>query len=258
MTKSIHEIFKQITDESKTDPNIIGLILGGSRGKGFYKEHSDYDFFLVVKDEVLQEYKKKYEKYDEVIGIDCGVRTIKELEKYAEIGSEFEWDRYNFAFVQAVIDKTKGDLQKIIDEKGKIPEKHWKTYLEGYLDGYINSVYRSMKSLRDNNLVGYRLEAADSVSLFLVCAFAFHDRRIKPYYKYLEFELEKYPLEKFPWSSKELIEMLLKILETGDYKIQQSLLKEMEKLARIEGFGHSFDGWEGDEKWTMSFKPKNE
>ena len=52
--------------------------------------------------------------------------------------------------------------------------------------------------------------------------------------------------------------MLFKILESGDYKIQQIILKEMEKLAREEGFGHSFDNWEGDEKWTMSFKPKNE
>ncbi len=256
MSKSIHEIFERITEESKTDPNIIGLILGGSRGKGFYKEHSDYDFFLVVKEDVLQEYKEKYKKYDEITGIDCGVRTREEFEEYAEIGSEFEWDRYNFAHVQALIDKTNGELQKIIEEKGKIPEKHWKKYLEGYLDGYINSVYRSMKCLRDKNIVGYRLEAADSISLFLTCAFAFHNRRIKPYYKYLEFEMEKYPLKKFPWSSKELIEMLFKILELGDYKIQQIILKEMEKLAREEGFGHSFDNWEGDEKWTMSFKPE--
>ncbi len=257
MTKSIHEIFKQITEESKTDPNIIGLILGGSRGKGFSKEHSDYDFFLVVKEDVLQEYKEKYEKYDEITGIDCGVRTKKELEEYAEIGSAFEWDRYNFAYVQALTDKTNGELQKIIDEKGKIPKKHWKKYLEGCLDGYINSVYRSIKCLRDNNIVGYRLEAADSINLFLICAFAFHNKRIKPYYKYLEFELEEYPLDKFPWSSKELIEMLLKILETGDYKKQQILLKEMEKLARKEGLGHAFDNWEGDEKWTISFQPKS-
>lgn len=257
MTKSIHEIFKQITEESKTDPNIIGLILGGSRGKEFSKEHSDYDFFLVVKEAVLQEYKEKYEKYDEITGIDCGVVTKKELEEYAEIGSEYEWDRYNFAYVQALIDKTSGELQKIINEKGKIPEKHWKKYLEGYLDGYINSVYRSIKCLRDDNFVGYRLEAADSVRLFLICAFAFHNRRIKPYYKYLEFELEKYTLEKFPWTSNKLIKMLLKILETGDYKIQQVILKEMEILARKEGLGSTFDSWGGDEKWTMSFQPKS-
>ena len=257
MTKSIHEIFEHIKEESKTDPNIIGLVLGGSRGKGFYKEHSDYDFFLVVKENVLQEYKEKYEKYDKITGIDCGVKTIKELEEYAEIGSEFEWDRYNFAHIQALIDKTKGELQKIIDEKGKIPEKYWKKYLEGYLDGYINSVYRSMKSLRDDNNVSYRLEAVDSVNLFLICAFAFHNRRIKPYYKYLEFELEKYPLDKLPWTSKELIEMLFKILETGDYKIQQVILKDMELLARKEGLGSTFDSWGGDEKWTMSFQQKS-
>lgn len=258
MTKSIHEIFEQITEESKTDPNILGLVLGGSRGKGFYKEYSDYDFLVVVKEDVIKEYKEKFEEYNKIKGIDCGVKTIKEFEEHAEIGTEYEWDRYNYAHVQAIIDKTNGELQKIIDEKGKIPEKHWKKYLEGHLDGYINSVYRSMKCLRDDNFVGYRLEAASSVGLFLTCSFAFHNRRLNPYYKYLEFELEKYPLDKFPWSSKELIEMLLKILETGDYKIQQILLKEMDKLARKEGFRYSFDNWEGDEKWTMNFKPESE
>jgi hypothetical protein len=106
--------------------------------------------------------------------------------------------------------------------------------------------------------VGYRLEAASSIGQFLTCAFAFHNRRLNPHYKYLEFELAKFPLDKFPWSSKELIEMLLEVLDTGDYKIQQVLLKEMDKLARKEGLCHVFDSWEGDEKWTMSFKPESE
>ncbi|NPE09061.1 MAG: nucleotidyltransferase domain-containing protein [Asgard group archaeon] len=258
MTKSIHEIFEQIKKESEKDPNILGLVLGGSRGKGFYKEYSDYDFLVIVKEDVIKEYREKFEKYDEIKGIDCGVKTIKEFEEHAEIGTEYEWDRYNYAHVQTIKDKTNGELQEIIDEKGKIPEKYWKGYVAGYLDGYINSVYRSLKSLRDNNHVGYRLEAADSVRLFLICAFAFHDSRLSPYYKYLEYELEKFPLKKFPWSSKELIEMLFKIYETGDYQIQQILLREMEKLARKEGLGHVFDSWEGDEKWTMTFKPKND
>jgi hypothetical protein len=258
MTKSIHDIFKKIKEESETDHYVLGLILVGSRGKRFHKEYSDYDFHIIVKDEVLLEYKNKFEEYNKIKGIDCGVRTLDEFKEYAEIGTAFEWDRYSFAHVQAEIDKTKGKLQEIIDEKGKIPEKHLKDYIAGFLDGYINSVYRSLKSLRDNNSVGFRLEAADSVRLLLTCAFAFHNSRLKPYYKYLEYELERKPLNKFPWTSKEILDMIYKILETGDYKIQQTLLKEMEKLARKEGFGHVFDGWEGDEKWTMSFNPRNE
>jgi hypothetical protein len=256
MTKSIHDIFEQIRKESKKDPNIIGLILVGSRGKGFSKEYSDYDFHIIVKDEVLPAYQKKFDEYDAIDGIDCSAKTIQEFREYAEFGSEFEWDRYSFTHVQAELDKTNGKLQKLIDKKGRIPEKHWKKYLAGHLDGYINSVFRSLKCLRDNNLVGYRLEAAGSIDLFLTCAFAFHEFRLRPYYKYLKYELEKYPLNKFPWSANELIKMLHSILETGDYLTQQKLLIEMEKLARKEGFGHVFDGWEGDEKWTMTFKPE--
>ena len=50
--------------------------------------------------------------------------------------------------------------------------------------------------------------------------------------------------------------MIHKILQTGDYQIQQLLLIEMEKIARKAGVGHVFDSWEGNEKWTMSFKPE--
>jgi len=256
MSKSFHDIFKKIRKDSEKDPNILGLILVGSRGKKFHKEYSDYDFIVIVKDEVLLKYQKKFEKYDAISGIDCSAKSIQEFKEYAEFRTEFEWDRYSFTHVQAEFDKTNSELQKIIDEKGRIPENHWKDYLAGYLDGYINSVYRSLKCLRDNNLVGYRLEAAGSVGIFLTCVFALHNKRLKPYYKYLKYELAKYPLDKLPWSADELIKMLHTILETGSYQTQQLLLIEMEKIAREEGFGYVFDSWEGDEIWAMTFKPE--
>ncbi len=112
-----------------------------------------------------------------------------------------------------------------------------------------------MKCLRDNYIFGFRLEAAISISLFLICAFAVHDRRLSPYPKYIKFELEKFPLIKFPWTAKELMDKILKVLETGDYKLQQELLIEMEKIMRKEGFGEIFDSWKGQDKWTMTFKP---
>lgn len=254
MTQSVEEQFQSIVMQVESDPNAIGLILGGSRGKGLQKEYSDYDFIIVLKDTVSQEIKNDYEKYNEIDGFDCGVSTLTEFENYAELGTEFEWDRYSFAHVKATIDKTDGcRLQSIIDEKGKIPIKHLQKYISGYLDGYINAVYRSMKCLRDSNNFGFRLEAASSISLFLTCAFAVHDRRLFPYPKYIEFELEKFPLTKFPWTAKELMDKIQEILETGDYKLQQELLIEMEKIMRKEGFGNVFDSWEGQDKWSMTF-----
>ena len=255
MPQLLSEHFQSIVKQVESDSNAIGLFLSGSRGKGLQKEHSDYDFVIILLDEVSLDVKAKYEKIDKIDGFDCGVNTLTELKEYAELGTECEWDRYSFAHVKVTVDKTDGELQRIIDEKGKIPKKHLQKYISGYLDGYINAVYRSMKCLRDNYNFGFRLEAASSISLFLTCAFAVHDRRLSPYPKYIQFELEKFPLTKFPWTAKVLMDKIQKILETGDYKLQQELLTEMEKIMRKEGFDAVFDSWEGQDKWTMTFKP---
>ena len=41
MTKTHHEIFEDLLNEAKTDENIIGFFLGGSRGKGYENDLSD-------------------------------------------------------------------------------------------------------------------------------------------------------------------------------------------------------------------------
>jgi hypothetical protein len=254
MPNDYSEPFKQVLQEAKDNPSILGLILGGSQGKGLYKDYSDYDFTIIVKDNISKKHRITIEKFNENPNFDCEVYTLAEFREYAEIGTEFEWNRYNFARNVALIDKTDGIIQKLVDEKGKIPEEFLERYVSGNLDGYINGVYRSIKCLRDGHILGYRLEAVFSIQFFLICAFAIHDRRLKPYYKYLAYELDQFPLEKFPWSAKELTNKILSIIETGDYKTQQELLIEMERVMRKEGFGEVFDSWEGDEKWTMFYE----
>ena len=56
----MQEEFEKILKESKKNPDIIGLVLVGSRGKGFENEYSDYDMVMVVKDEKVDELKQKY------------------------------------------------------------------------------------------------------------------------------------------------------------------------------------------------------
>ncbi len=195
-------VFATFLMEVRNDPNILGLVLLGSRGKGFYKEYSDYDFQLIVKDETIDKYKEKMEEMNKHDDFDCSALTINEFEKYAEWGSEFAWARYSYSNVKALVDKTDGKIQNIINEKGKIPVKHLKQFIEGTLDAYINTVYRSMKAFRDENNLAYRLQAAESIDLLLYVLFVLHGGRIKPYSKYLESDLEKYPFKKIPWSSK--------------------------------------------------------
>ena len=179
--------------------------------------------------------------------------SISEFRKHAEIGSPFEWDRASYAHVKAIIDKT-GEIQKLIDEKGKIPKDKINKYVAGHLDGYINYVYRSLKCFRDGNPVGARLEASRSIHSFLDIIFGL-EGRTTPYYKYLKWELEKHPLKKFSMNPKELIKIILRILEDADIKTQQKLFSDVEKVFRKENYSQVFDSWEaGSIKWINSFK----
>lgn len=250
--KNESEIFKEFIEEAKNDSNVIGFFLSGSRGKNRETKFSDYDIEVVVKDKVAKQYKKKWAKKNKP-PFSFYVFSISEFRKHAAIGSPFEWARANYAHVKAIVDKT-GEIQKLIDEKGKIPKDKIKKYVAGHLDGYINYVYRSLKCFRDGNYVGARLEAARSINCFLDIIFGL-EGRTTPYYKYLEWELEKYPLKKFSMKPKELIKSLLRILDDADIKTQQKLFKSVERVFRKENFAHVFDSWEADSiKFIKTFK----
>ena len=45
--------------EAREDPQIVGLVLTGSRGKGFGSEASDFDVLLVVRPETLANYRAR-------------------------------------------------------------------------------------------------------------------------------------------------------------------------------------------------------
>jgi len=249
------EKFNEIVAECEKDSNVLGLVLGGSHGKGFTTENSDYDFKLIVKDKVVESYKERFDKLDKTDDFDIDIINLKKFREYASWGSGNSWDRYTFTHVKTTIDKLDGEIQKIIDEKGCIPKDQVKGYIEGSLDGYINGVYRSLKGHRDGYLFAYRYEAIISIHQLLNVLFALHNGRLSPYSKYLKNELEKYPLTKLPWSSEELFAMIFDILDTANYKTQQKIMIGLEKICRKEGYGYVFDWWEGDEKWCMTYKP---
>ncbi|MHA1354902.1 MAG: nucleotidyltransferase domain-containing protein [Candidatus Heimdallarchaeota archaeon] len=250
------EKFNEIVAECEKDPNVLGLVLSGSQGKGFTTENSDYDFTLIVKDEIIESYKERFDELDKTDDFDIGVSTLNQFREYASWGSGESWDRYSFTHVKATIDKLDGEIQNLIDEKGIIPKDQIKGFIEGHLDGYINGIYRSLKAHRDGYHIAFRYEASLSVIILLDVLFALHDGRLAPYSKYLEYELKKYPLKKLPWTNDEFLTMFLDILDTANYKTQQKIMIVLEKICRKEGYGHVFDSWEGNEKWCMIYEPE--
>ena len=244
MSKTPQETFDELLEKAKRDENIIGFILGAGRGKGFATEHSDYDVIVVVPDSNLLEYKKKYEEpYYSTEVIEIHVYSLSEFKQYAVWGSSDDAHRYNFTHLKAVIDRT-GEVQKMIDEKGVLPPDKIKEFVSGELDKYINLYYRSVKNHRDKNIVASHLDAAESMCSLLVIVFGI-EGRLRPYNKFLEWELVKHPLQLLPWKANVFLSKLQTIVTTGDVVTQKELLYTVFELFRQHGYGKVIDGWDG-------------
>lgn len=234
------ERYQQILQQAQDDPGVLGFALTAGRGKGFSTEHSDYDVYIIVSDDKLEVAKEKYRSGDMV---DIFLHTLSSFRDYAKWGSSFEWDRYNFTCVKAQIDKT-GEIQKIIDEKGVIPADKIAEASEFNLGAYINYYYRSLKNHRDGNTFAAYLDSSESIIWLIAFVFSI-EGRVKPYNKYLEWALEKYPLHFLPWSPKEFIEIIEEILQTGDINLQADVFRKVCKLAVDRGYKESIKEWDG-------------
>lgn len=253
MKKVSDKDFKTLLTDAKKDPNILGFFLGGSRGKGFHDSKSDYDVRMVVKNSVAVKYKNKYNRRDWV-DVDLAIDSLDDFKKYAVWGSGGAWDRYDFTHVKVLVDKT--NIQKIVNEKGSIPKSKQRTFIAGSLDAYINGVFRSVKSLDRGDEIGALLEAVNSIPFLLDAVFAL-EARPRPFYRYLAKELKKYPLKKLSWSSEVFLKKIVKVITSGDLKVQQEILRETEKTFRKFGYGKVFNGWEGKDKWARDYRLKN-
>ena len=240
----VQEKYEAILSESANNPDVLGIFLGGSRGKDekFVTENSDMDVYVIIADKVSGELVKKFENYNSD-DFEIWVYTLSQFSDYAAWGSAREWDRYNFTHNKAVIDKT-GDIQKMLDEKGELPQDVQKEVVVNALDDYVNQVYRSAKYYRDgHNLAGY-LDASESLPSLMTALYAL-EGRVRPYNKYFEWELKNYPLQFLPWVAKEFVADYRHILETGDLKTQGKIFRKVKKLFSEQGFGSVFEEWKG-------------
>lgn len=248
--------YEDVLKDAEASEHVLGFILTGSRGKGFENEHSDYDAVMVVADENVKTLQDKYEALT-LENIDLSVWSLTDFKKYADwdsTGSSW-WDRYDYAHVKILVDKTDGELEKIVREKGYIPPEKQKAFTDRWLDGYVNGVFRSVKCIRNGNKSGAHLEAVHSILDLLTAVFAMNGRH-RPFLSYVEKELQSYPLEHLPWSSDEFVAKIQKVLETADLETQQELLRGVENMGREMGYGQVFDDWEGKDKWTMTYSPE--
>lgn len=138
MKKEVENLRKKITEETTVDQNIIGLFSTGSCGKGMITDESDLDATMIVKDEVIDEYKNKYKGIGGIL-CDLSVKTMSELKEAAVWGGPMAWDRYNYTHLKAEVDDGKkfiagyycegyaykGARVSMIIDEDKIDDSEW-------------------------------------------------------------------------------------------------------------------------------------
>ncbi len=169
-------------------------------------------------------------------GIDLSVRTFAMFEPFAAWGSTERGYRYMFAHLTALVDKT-GRAQPLIDAKACVPADAVAGFIHDSLDHALNQAYRALKCLRDGDPAASRLEAAEGVNPFFDAAFALHCGRLRPYYKYLRWELETWPLTQLPTGGAALMDRAMDVLGPGGGPALSALLAETAPAFRAAGHG---------------------
>jgi len=234
---------EELIAEAEEDPDVVGVMLSGSHGRGaFVTEHSDLDVFFVAVDDAARErwagrHPLRHGDPIEVITI-----TLAELRRRAAPRTPEAYLAYSLAHVSVLVDKLGGEIAALAEARERVdPASAGEP-----LDDFVNYVYRARKSARAGQPEAARLDSAESVGPFLEFLFAAHGR-VRPFNKWLRWELENHPLEP-PWTADELLPRLERLL-AGDGAEQQALFRDAERLARARGLGEVIDGWEPDVPW---------
>jgi predicted nucleotidyltransferase len=220
------QAFDELLAEARDDDNVVGIVVFGSRGKGaFVTEASDWDAFVVV-NEHRGERPFVHGAELEVVEV-----TLDDLR------SQPAWNRYSLTWLEPQLDKT-GEVAVALREAVRVDPQS----AAEPLDAYVNMLYRSLKNARLGLELAALLDAQESIPWFLEFVFAVHGR-LRPYNKWLAWELEEHPLT---WNDLPRLE---RIARTGNLDEQHALFRDAEALAREHGHGRVIDGWEPDVAW---------
>lgn len=239
--------YEELVELAERDDAIVGLVLTGSRGRGFAMvEGSDWDVRLVVRDDVRDEYRSRLAT-PHGSRVEVVVFSLSEFEQVGAVGSASAWDRYSYVDAEVVVDTADGVIARAVSEKSTLPPDAARTIAAERLDDYVNSTYRAAKNAQSGLDVESRLDAAESVPLLLDFLFAVHER-VRPFNRFLRWELERRPLPGARWSV-DLLVPRLEAIASGDLNEQQRMFRNVEELARAHDHGDVIDGWKPDVAW---------
>ena len=227
----------------RDDPTIVGLVLSGSAARGMATERSDVDVYVVRDDDEDRE-KRVTTAIDE---IPISLADLEQVDRYGTVDWYFRW---SFAYAQVLRDETGGRVAEAVRRQATVDddEQRWVLVDQDRLDGYVNFVYRALKSHRDGRLLEARLDAAESLPWLLDVVFALAGR-LRPYHKYLPWELREHPLACSEWSAATFLPEL-ELMLAGDAAALRRTFAVVDREVRAWDAAHAtavcgdlVDGW---------------
>jgi predicted nucleotidyltransferase len=226
--------FEELAGVAESREDVLGLYVFGSRGRDFMvDERSDWDVCVVLEHARAKEDFEREFPYVHGATVEIATATLDELRSDSS-----EHSRYAAAHARVVLDKTRGELARVVAEQESLPAGSRDSVVREALDSYVNQTYRSLR-------YGTRLDAMEAVPHALRTIFALAGR-VRPYNKYLEWELRHHPVD--GWAAEMLLPLLDRVV-AGEREARHELLRRVETRARAEGFGDVLDGWEPDLDW---------
>ncbi|WP_163509238.1 hypothetical protein [Fodinicola acaciae] len=221
-----------------SDSDVVGAVLSGSRAReGMATVRSDHDIYLVTASDTQPSWLPPRSAE-----LDVNWMPLSAFRTYALPGHPADWDRYAFVHVKILIDKA--DIAGIVARKARLTAAESRELALTAMGGYVNAGYRAAKSRRDGRPFAAHLDAVEGLQSALAVMFAVH-RRVRPYNKYLAWELEKEPLPR--WPADDLLAALEAIVRHDDVPAGQWLFGTVEAALTTAGwFSVIEDDWGSD------------
>jgi hypothetical protein len=232
--------------EADHGQQLLGLVLSGSAGRGIATARSDLDVFVV-----LAGTGGRGPETSRSATLDETVVAISDLERVPPFGTEGWWYRWSFAWAPMLLDRTGGRLASALRRQATVTADEAESILVEHdrLDGWLNFAYRSLKNDRDGRPLERRLDAAESMPWLLDVIFTL-ERRVRPYHKYLPWELRRHPLTR--WHAEELLALLTATLDGDPSAIRaafgriEAACADFDSLIPVPVLTPVIEGW-GDE-----------
>ncbi len=220
------DILDQVLARAAADPGVRGVILTGSRARGLANAWSDYDVTIVVAEQAQPwRHSSRTGTLDEVV---CTPEALAD--------TSVRWQRYAYRGARVLLDRLDGGIAALVDRQATPSEEEAAGQARTALDAYLNQLYRAVKSRRDGFADAAHLDEVESLPWLLETVFALHGR-LRPYNKYLDWELENFPLPG-PWNTA---------LRPGSVVAGSlRLFTAVEALARRRGHADVLDAWGSD------------